>query len=71
MSLTKRWVRDGRNRVIANITSGFSFDESVVRDENNRIVGRVSPKSYVTRDSHNNLVSIDTADAGLLIKVKK
>ena len=71
MSLEKRFVRDGRNRVIASVTSGFSGGEEVVRDENNRIVGRTSPKFHVTRDLHNNLVSLNTADAGLLIKGKK
>ena len=71
MSLTKRWIRDGQNRVVASVTSGFNGGEEVVRDEDNRIVGRVSPKFHVTRDDHNNLVSLNTADSGLLIRGKK
>lgn len=37
--LKKNYVRDGKNRIIASITSGYSDTSSVVRDENNQIAG--------------------------------
>ncbi len=37
MSLTKRYLRDGKNRIIGSITSGYSDTSSVVRDERDQI----------------------------------
>jgi hypothetical protein len=31
MSLTKRYLRDGKNRIIGSITSGYSDTSTVVR----------------------------------------
>ena len=70
MSLTKSYVRDGNRRIIASITSGFSDETEIVRDENNHIAGKVNHRFDNTRDAHGNLVSVDTADPGLLIKRK-
>ena len=42
MSLTKRYLRDGKNRIIGSITSGYSDTSSVVRDEHEQIADAVS-----------------------------
>lgn len=71
MSLSKTYVRDGNRRIIGSVTTGFTgaFD-TVVRDESGHFLGRTSEHFGTTRDEHGNLVSIDTADPGLLIKHK-
>ena len=68
MSLKKEFIRDGQRRIIGSITTGYvgSFD-SLVRDGHEHLIGRTSEKFGTTRDEHARLVSIDTADAGLLI----
>ena len=71
MPLQKRFVRDGRNRVIASVTSGFNDGSEVVRDENNTVVGRSCPRYGVTRNLDNTFVSLNTADPALLIKTQK
>ncbi len=70
--LTKTYVRDGKNRVIGSVTTGFkgSF-EALVRDEHYNIIGRTSERFGTTRDEHGNLISINTADLGLLLNRKK
>jgi hypothetical protein len=70
--LKKTYVRDGKNRVIGSVTTGFegSF-EALVRDEHDNIIGRTSERFGTTRDGHGNLISINTADPGLLINRKK
>jgi hypothetical protein len=70
MPLKKEYVRDGRHGVTASITSGFSDESSVVRDEDG-ILGRTSERFHTTRDVHGNLVSINSADPGLLINPKR
>jgi hypothetical protein len=71
MSLTKRYLRDGRNRIIGSITSGYSDTSTVVRDEHDQIAGRTSERFNTVRDAHGNLVSINSSDPGLLIGRKK
>jgi hypothetical protein len=71
MSLEKKYVRDGKRRIIGSVTSGFSDTSAVVRDEKNQIAGRTSEKFHATRDGHGNLVSINSPDPGLLIGRKK
>jgi YD repeat-containing protein len=68
MSLKKEYVRDGKRRIIGSVTTGYvgSF-EKIVRDEQNDITGRTSERFNTTRDEHGKLVSINSADAGLLI----
>lgn len=68
MALEKKYVRDGSRKIIGSITTGYegSF-ETLVRDENDHIVGRTSERFHTTRDEHGKLVSINSADAGLLI----
>ena len=71
MSLTKRYVRDGKNRIICSITSGYSDTSTVVRDEHDQIAGRTSERFNTVRDAHGNLVSVNSSDPGLLIGRKK
>ena len=71
MSLQKEFIRDGKRRIIGSVTSGFSDESAVVRDEDNKLSGRTSERYDTTRDDHGNLVSINTADPGLLIGRKK
>ena len=71
MSLTKRYVRDGKNRIFGSITSGYSDSSSVVRDEHEQIAGRTNERFNTMRDAYGNLVSISTSDPGLLIRRKK
>jgi len=71
MSLTKRYLRDGKNRIIGSITSGYSDSSSVVRDDHEQIAGRANERFNTVRDAHGNLVSINSSDPGLLIRRKK
>jgi hypothetical protein len=67
--LTKRYIRDGKNRVIGSLTTGFqgSF-ETVVRDEHEHVIGRTSQRFQNARDEHGHLISINSADPGLLFR---
>jgi hypothetical protein len=67
MSLKKDFVRDGKRRIIASITSGFDDTSAVVRDEKNQITGRTSERFRTTRDNHGDLVSSNSPDPGLVI----
>ena len=69
--LKKTYVRDGKNRIIGSVTSGYSDTSSVIRDEHEQIAGRTTERFHTTRDSHGNLVSINSPDPGLLIRRKK
>ena len=71
MSLEKEFIRDGKRRIIGSVTSGFSDESAVVRDEDNKLSGRTSERYDTTRDDHGNLVSINSADPGLLIRSRK
>jgi YD repeat-containing protein len=66
--LKKTFVRDGNRRIIGSVTTGYSDTSSVVRDEQNEIAGRTNERFNTTRDAHGNLVSINSADPGLLIE---
>jgi hypothetical protein len=69
MALQKRYVRDGQNRIIGNVTCGFNQGTEVVRDNHGQILGRTNELFHTTRDT-NSIVSINTADPGLLIPKK-
>jgi len=69
--LKKDYVRDGNGNIIASVTTGFSDTSAIVRDEGNRISGRTNERFHTTRDVRGNLVSINSADAGLLIGRKQ
>lgn len=72
MSLEKRYIRDGQNRIIGSTTTGFTGAfETIVKDEHEQIVGTTSERFHTTRDEHGGLVSINSADPGLLINRKK
>jgi hypothetical protein len=72
MPLEKRYVRDGQNRIIGSVTTGYEGAfESIVRDEHEQIVGRTSERFGTTRDEKGGLVSINSSDPGLLINRKK
>jgi hypothetical protein len=69
--LKKDYVRDGNRRIIGSVTTGFDDTTAVVRDERNQITGRTNERFGTTRDCKGKLVSINSADAGLLIGRKK
>ncbi len=71
MSLSKEYVRDGNRRIIGSVTTGFDDTTSVVRDERNQIAGRTNDRFATTRDTRGNLISINSADPGLVIGRKK
>jgi hypothetical protein len=71
MSLEKDYIRDGKNRIIGSVTSGFNDTTAVVRDEHNKITGRTNERFSTTRDSSGKLISINSSDPGLLIGRKK
>jgi len=68
MPLEKQYIRDGNRRITGSVTTGFTgaFD-TIVRDESGHYLGRTSEHFGTTRDEHGHLVSINTADPGLLI----
>ena len=70
MTIVKKIVRDERGQVIGSITTG-NDESSVVQDERGRILGRTSERFHNTRDAQGHLVSVNTADPGLLIRSKK
>jgi hypothetical protein len=69
--LKKEYIRDANHRVIGSVTTGYvgSFD-SLVRDEDDHVLGRSSERFHTTRDGDGGLVSINSADPGLLIRRK-
>ena len=68
--LKKDSVLDGNRKIIASVTTGFSDKTSTVRDEQNRLTGRTNQRFNTTRDGQGKLVSINSADPGLLIQKK-
>jgi hypothetical protein len=71
MPLKKEYLRGGKNEIIGSVTTGFSDESTVVRDEHEKIIGRTSDRFHATRDEHGGLVSTNCADPGLLIGRKK
>ena len=67
MSLVKKYIRDGKNQIIGSVTNGFDDTTAVTRDDHNKITGRTNDRFHTTRDEHGKLVSINSADPGLLI----
>jgi YD repeat-containing protein len=66
MPLEKKFIRDGRNRLVGSVTSGYSDTTEIVRDAEGGLLGKTNRKFSNTRDAHGRLVSIDTPDTGLL-----
>lgn len=63
--LKKSFIRDGHNRLIGSVTSGFADGSSVVRDEEGRLLGRTSDRFKTTRDNRH-ILSLGTPDPGLI-----
>jgi len=66
MSLKRKFIRDGRNRLIGSVTSGYRDGTEIVRDAEGKLLGKTNRKFSNTRDARGRLVSIETPDAGLL-----
>ena len=68
MALKREVIRGHNREIIGSVTTGYagSYD-TIVRDQDNHIIGWSSEKFQTTRDNHGNLVSIDSADPGLLL----
>jgi len=68
MPLKREFIRGHNREIIGSVTTGFTgaFD-TIVRDESGHYLGRTSEHFGTTRDEHGNLVSINSADPGLLI----
>ena len=64
--LKKNVIRDGHNRVIGSVTTGYAGGSSIVRDAEGRLLGKTSETFHNTRDAQGKLVSTNTPDAGLL-----
>jgi hypothetical protein len=72
LMLKKEYIRDGKNRLIGSVTTGFvGAFETIVRDEHEQIMGTTSERFHTTRNEHGGVVSINTSDPGLLINKKK
>jgi hypothetical protein len=72
MALEKRYVRDGKQRVIGSVTTGYVGSyETIVKDEHEQVLGTTSERFHTTRDGHGGLVSTTTPDPGLLINKKR
>lgn len=69
MALKKQYVRDGQNRIIGSVTSGFNQGAEVVRDSHGQILGRTNELFHTTRNT-DSIVSINTPDPGLLLRRK-
>jgi YD repeat-containing protein len=68
--LKKDYVRDGNRRIIGSVTTGYSDSSKTVRNHQNQIAGRSNERFGTTRDAQGRLVSINSADPGLLIRKK-
>ena len=66
--LKKDFFRDGSRKIIGSVTTGYSDTSSIVRDEGNQITGRTNDRFRTTRDNSGNLVSVNSADPGLLFR---
>jgi hypothetical protein len=70
MALEKKYIRDGRNKIIGSVTDGYAQDTSIVRDADGHVLGRTSGLFNTTRRTDGSIVSINSADPGLLIPKK-
>ena len=64
--LKKNVIRDGQNRVVGSVTTGYAGGSLLVRDAEGRLLGKTSEKFHNTRDAQGKLFSTNTPDAGLL-----
>lgn len=66
--LKTKYIRDGKNQIIANRTTGLANADTIVRDSSGRIVGHSNSVFSNTRDSQGRLVSRNSNDPGLLAR---
>jgi hypothetical protein len=66
--LKTKYIRDGKNQIMGNITTGFDNGDTVARDRTGRILGHSNSTFHNTRDSAGRLASQDTDDTGLLFR---
>jgi hypothetical protein len=71
MPLKKEYVRDGGNRIIGSVTSGYNDQSQIVRNCENEIAGRTSGLFNTVRDRNGSITSVNSSDPGLLINRKK
>jgi len=62
------YVRDGKNQILGDGTTGFRRGEMVARNHNGQLLGRSSRTFQTTRDADGKLVSRNTPDTGLLFR---
>ena len=69
MSLQKEFIRDGKRRIIGSVTTAATLVRSRQSSETNRTTSLGAPASDSTllAMSTASLISINSADAGLLI----
>ena len=70
MSLEKKYIRNGQNKIIGSVTDGYAQDVTIVRDGEGRMLGRTSGLFNTARRTDGSIVSINSADPGLLIPKK-
>jgi YD repeat-containing protein len=64
--LKRKVIRDGSNRVVGSVTTGYAAGTSIVRDAEGHLLGKTSERFHSTRDAQGRIISINTPDAGLL-----
>ena len=64
--MKSEYVRNGKNQIIGRKTTGFSNDDTVVRDTSGKMSGRANSKLGITRDSAGRITSTNQADADSL-----
>jgi hypothetical protein len=62
------YIRDGKNQIIANLTTGLATADTVVREASGRILGHSNSVFNNTRDSQGRLVSRNSDNSGLLLR---
>jgi len=70
MSLEKKYIRDGKQRIIGSVTNGFDDTTAVIRDEHNKLPG--APTTDSTPPATNTGTWCPSIpDPGLLIGKRK
>ena len=69
--LKKYFIRDGNRTIKGSVTTGYTDSSRIVRDQRNQIIGRTNERFNTVRDAHGKLLSINSADPGLLIGREK
>lgn len=72
MALEKKYIKSGDGgKILASVTTGFAQGLSVVKDTRDQIIGSTNSTFNTTRRGMSgSLVSINSADPGLLIPKK-